>query len=473
MRRAYTQFERRIRAAARLSLYGSLVFLGVAAWVGSRVLQPAFVISDPWLGVDYGALPEVQLLQEFVGIDTSYPTGSELAGAEFLARKLAAAGIPVTIERFGTNQANLWAILEGTDPAALVLHQHIDTDPVPDPENWKYSPWSGKIAGPWIHGRGVFDMKSVGIAHLVAMLELKKAGLPLQRSVILLATGSEERGSDIGVKWILREHPELAARFWGVLTEGGVVEARASDELKYWGTEVAQRRQVEVTMCSPSRERLEALRQDLVEHGRSARLELPPVAAEYLSAYGPSREAPALRLRLTDPQALVRTPNVLDELPFPLHGVVSSRCHPYPTEPHPGGGFQVKAQCLLLPGTEFAAQSEALLPAWLRHGLPFTVREVSPPAAPSPLDHPLYLGLQEALRRRFREGDRGPWIQGAGSVTDARFFRAARIPTYGFSPFPFLITDTMRIGDLDEQVSVKAFVAGVELMRLLVEELAL
>ena len=40
-----------------------------------------------------------------------------------------------TIERMGERQANLWAVLEGEDPQALVLHKHIDIDPVDDPEH--------------------------------------------------------------------------------------------------------------------------------------------------------------------------------------------------------------------------------------------------------------------------------------------------------------------------------------------------
>ena len=103
------------------------------------------------------------------------------------------------------------------------------------------------------------------------MLDLKKSGKRLRRSVVLLATGSEERGSDFGMRWILREHPELARRFWAVLTEGGVVEAVSDSDVKYWGTEFAQRRQVEVRLCSPRRERLDELRADVYAFGPKPR----------------------------------------------------------------------------------------------------------------------------------------------------------------------------------------------------------
>lgn len=460
---------RRIRAAARLALYGSLAVTAAAAWLGSRLLQPSLDLHQPWLENDYAANPDVRLLQEFVRIDTSYPTGSELAGAQFLAAQLAAAGIPATIERIGQNQANLWAILEGEERSALVLHQHLDTDPVPNPERWAHPPFAAELDGPWIYGRGVFDMKSVGIAQLSAFVELKKSGRRPRRSVVLLATGSEERGSDVGMKWILREHPELGGRFWAVLTEGGVVEARSPTDLKYWGTEFAQRRQVEVRLCSHRRQRLEDVRADLLGRIETAPL-LTPEAAAYFRAYAPTRDQPALRALLGDPEGLVRTPNGVDALPPLLRGAFTSSCHPGTVTGHPESGFQILVHCLLLPGVEFEPMARELLPAWITHGLEMSVREVSAAAPGSPLVHPVLAAIDAELELRLPDAPRGPWLQ-VSSFTDARFLRPAGVPAYGFSPFPFFVTDTMRIGDPDEHVSLDGFVSGVEIYRGVVERL--
>src|SRR5262249_5202283 len=156
--------------------------------------------------------------------------------------------IPSEIEVLGNQHANLYAWLEGADKHPLVLHNHIDVESV-DPKEWFSPPFEAKIEVPWMYGRGTFDMKSVAIAQLVAMIDLKKSGRPLKRSVLFLATSSEEHGSRLGVRWILRQHPDLVGRFWAVLTEGGAVEARARDEIKYWGTEAAQKRFVDVHVC--------------------------------------------------------------------------------------------------------------------------------------------------------------------------------------------------------------------------------
>ena len=125
-------FDLRKRRAARVALYGSLllacaVALGLGAWI-DRPLRAHE--SELWITTDYKNLPEVKLLQHYVQIDTSPTTGDEMAGAHFLADRLAEAGIPSHIEQLAGRHANLWAVLEGEDPHALVLHNHIDVSPI-------------------------------------------------------------------------------------------------------------------------------------------------------------------------------------------------------------------------------------------------------------------------------------------------------------------------------------------------------
>ena len=117
------------------------------------------------------------------------------------------------------------------------------------PRSGSSPPFEARIELPWIYGRGVFDMKSVAIAQMLAMIDLKKSGAPLKRSVLFLATSSEERGSRLGVRHLIQTHPEMVRNFWAVLTEGGVVEARARDDIKFWGTEFAQKRYADLVVC--------------------------------------------------------------------------------------------------------------------------------------------------------------------------------------------------------------------------------
>src|SRR5690606_1363032 len=102
------------------------------------------------------------------------------------------------LEVLGTGDANLWAVIEGEEPEAVVLHHHIDVSDVPDPESWNLPPFAAEIDGPWLYGRGTFDMKSVAIAQLMAFLDVAERaarGDRPRRSVIFLATAAEEVGS--------------------------------------------------------------------------------------------------------------------------------------------------------------------------------------------------------------------------------------------------------------------------------------
>src|SRR5947199_746097 len=288
------------RQAARMGLYGCLVLVGAFTWGIVRCLDAPLRArqTEEWIGRDYASLPEVKLLQQYAQIDTSESTGDELKGAEFLARHFAAAGIPYRIEKVGPRKANLYAWLVGRDSHPLVLHNHIDVSDV-DPKEWFSPPFEARIRLPWIYGRGVFDMKSVAIAQMLAMIDLKKSGVPLSHSVLFLGTSSEERGSRLGVRRIIQLHPQMVRNFWAVLTEGGVVEARSRDEIKFWGTEVAQKYYADLIVCGDDRQRLEDLRKTLREMGPTVTdLRLTPEAREVLAAYGPTRDRKDLRRML-------------------------------------------------------------------------------------------------------------------------------------------------------------------------------
>jgi|GEM_PF-314422 len=469
----FSDFERGRRAAARTALYGGLALslsLTLLAFHLGRP-DPDLGLHVDWYHYPWESMEEVRLLQEYVRIDTTSDNGREIDGARFLAARLEEAGIPYHLEALGERHANLWAILEGEERQALVLHNHIDTDPIRFPEVWQNDPLGGEVRPPYIIGRGVFDMKSVAIAQLLAFIELKKTGVTPRRSVIFLATSSEEVGSDLGTRWVLREHPELRERMWGVLTEGGVLEMRDLDDLKYWGIELAQKTFVDLWVCSEHREPLEELRQDLLEIGLPIEgLRAPEEVRSFLEVYAPTRDDPELVERLSDLDSLLASPGEFLKLSPYLRSLFRDEAVAFPVEKVEGGGFRMRVKLHLLPGTDAEEARRRLLPPGLFHGFEVIWEDPLPPHHGSSSDHPLFLTAAKLMRERRPDAVVGPVFL-PWTATDSRFFRAAGIPSYGFSPFTFSSFETYRVGGPHERVSLLGYAEGVSLYKDLLGEL--
>jgi len=468
------RLEDRLQRASRVALYGSLALAMAAAYGMVATLDRPVVVGDTsWIEHDYLHDPTVGLLRHYVEIDTSEATGDEVAGARFLAARLAAAGIPFELERLGDKRANLYARLDGQDPHPLVLHNHIDVSDV-DPKDWIFPPFSAHLELPWIFGRGVFDMKSVGIAQLLAMIDLKQSGRPLRRSVLFLATGDEESGeSRLGVQWVIRQRPDLVHSFWAVLTEGGTVEARSRSDVKYWGTEIGQKHFAKLTVCSDSRERLEGLRRYLLDRGYTETdLHLLPQVADVLLAYAPSRDSALMREPLTHPENLLTDVGAFRAMPPYVRSMLRNEAVPFHVVPAGGGGYQLLIMLHMLPGVRAADVRDQLLPPWLLHGLAVSLDEAPGSPMPSPTSHPAFREIQATLKTEYPDFRAGPFFL-PWTATDSRYFRAAGVPSYGFSPFFIMSTDTYQVDAPNERLSLPGFLQGVELYRKLVRRLVL
>jgi len=452
--------ERKKRKAARVALYASLVTMVMVIGVLGKFTEWAVRPERRWGEQDLSGRPEVELLREYVRIDTR--SGKEIDGARFLAAKLAEAGIEATIEPLGDGRANLWAILEGRNPEALVLHHHMDVWSIDNAELWLHPPFAAELEGPWLYGRGTFDMKSYGVAQLLAFLDAARRQQPLERSLILLATSDEESGSVLGTRWVLAKHPELAARFWGVLTEGGVVEALNPEVIKYWGVETQQLRILFVDLCSPSRERLENLVADLHEWpANEIVLRLTEAFEDFAADYGPSRSRRLTRINLNIPEVVLRHRKGFRYLPHYLQSLLSDGIEA--REITAGeNGFEVRLTVFLLPGSDPESVVARLLPNWLIHGLSVTVGEPIGASFGSPQEHPLFVAAIDSLLRAYPEANAGSFFL-ANTITDSRFFRELGIPSYGYSPFLFFTTDTMWVDRNNERIPLPGFLSGVRI----------
>lgn len=481
---APTSAERLVRNSARAALYLALVGTGLVLKLLLLLAHPAAPaemagidrLQSQFDGVDFMALPEVQLLREYVGIDTSEPDADEVSGAEFLAAHLAAAGLDPHIERLSGKRANVWAFVEGEDPRAIVLAGHIDVEPAKGAGEWKYPPFSGAIEGPWMYGRGIYDMKSLTIAQLLATIdvarEAAKRGRKPARSILFLATSGEEIGSETGTRWILRGHPELVARMGVVLTEGGVVEATAGDQVKYWGIEFAQKRFTEVVFCSADAGKLNALRDVIPSHNvTDPTIPVSEPVSLFLSHYARTRGLGSFQGWLAHPEATLRNRPRFDSLTPFMKALFRNELVPFPVEADPEGGFRMRVYVHLLPEADRAAVLAELLPESLTLGWTQVVGEDVGARTPSPVDSSDFRAMQRVIEEAYPEVVVGPYFL-PWTATDSRFFRTAGIPSYGFSPFLLAVTDTMGIARANERMPLPGFVRGVAIYRQLVRELA-
>jgi acetylornithine deacetylase/succinyl-diaminopimelate desuccinylase-like protein len=457
----YSPFERRHRTAARSSLYASALLSGLLVFALTRAFDTQLELTGERSGTrDYWeTIATVRLLQRYIQIDTS---GREIEGARFLASELRAAGLDPVVEELDDGAANVWAVIEGEDPQALVLHNHIDVFAA-DPEQWVLPPFSGLIEPPFLNGRGAFDMKSLAIAQLEAMRALAAAPGKPKMSVIFLGTAGEETGSELGTRWILRQHPELASRFAAVLTEGGVVEPVHVDDVKYWGIETAQKRFVSGEACAADREALDWLFKQ-IQRRRDAYQPptITPEVTRFLASYAPTRQDDGLIASLDQIATGGFDPLRFRGFPRYLRSLFVNELIAFPVEEAEDGSYRLRLVIHLLPGADFEAVRAERLPAWMTHGLDVRFDRPLGSATGSPADSDLFRSLAKILEERHPGTPIGPHFL-PWTATDARFFRQAGIPAYGFSPFLIFNTESYRADTINERINLPGFVAGVDL----------
>src|SRR5437773_10863923 len=78
-------------------------------------------------------------------------------------------------------------------------------------------------------------MKGEAIAQLMTLLTLKRAGVPLKRDVIFLATADEEIGGGVGAGWFVEHHRDDVQDAEFLLNEGGTVRTDPSGRIEYYG----------------------------------------------------------------------------------------------------------------------------------------------------------------------------------------------------------------------------------------------
>ncbi|MFI9842508.1 M20/M25/M40 family metallo-hydrolase [Nonomuraea sp. NPDC051941] len=149
------------------------------------------------------------LLSELIRARSCNPPGDEAAPAAVLRNYLRHVGVDCTIHEARAGRANLSARIRGTgDGPSLLLLSHLDTVQA-DPAEWSVDPWAGLERDGSVWGRGALDLKGQAAAQAVAVASLVREGVHFDGDVVLAATADEERGSELGTRWLLEHRPEV------------------------------------------------------------------------------------------------------------------------------------------------------------------------------------------------------------------------------------------------------------------------
>jgi acetylornithine deacetylase/succinyl-diaminopimelate desuccinylase-like protein len=149
------------------------------------------------------------LLQELIRVDTTNPPGNETAAAELLRDYLEPNGVRCELVAKTPERANLVARIPGSgDGPRLMLLSHTDVV-LADPGEWTVPPFAGELRDGMVWGRGALDMKGQVAASAVAIASLAREGFEPRGDLVFAAVADEEVGSDFGLAWLCREHPEV------------------------------------------------------------------------------------------------------------------------------------------------------------------------------------------------------------------------------------------------------------------------
>jgi len=415
----------------------------------------------------------VHRLQEYIQVDTINPPGNETRAVEFFARLLDEEGIPYERAESAPGRGIIWARLKGGDEPALILLNHTDVVPA-DRQYWDVEPLSGEIRDGYLYGRGALDMKNMGMMEFQSFLALHRAGKPLNRDVIFLATGDEEAGGLYGAGWMVENHPEVFKNAGYLLNEGG--GAQRSGGHLIMGIEVTQKVPLWLRLKSTgepghgSRPLVESSVNRLIkalyriqDYGFQPRI--VPSVDQYFKGISVTREGER-KEQFADLRQAVQNPDFLLELQLEdptlnsltrntcsltrLQG--SSKINVVPPE------AQGELDCRLLPDQD-PDEFITLLETIINDPKVEIQKLMSFSPAVSSTDTELFKGITAVMKERHPDAIVTPSV--TTGFTDSHFFRDLGISCYGFNPA--IIPDDLQgtVHGNNERVPVESVKQGV------------
>ncbi|MFP4169015.1 MAG: M20 family metallo-hydrolase [Desulfonatronovibrionaceae bacterium] len=105
---------------------------------------------------------------------------------------------------------NLAAFIQGRDTGRTMwIISHLDVVPAGDVDTWESDPFTLRVDGDLIYGRGVEDNHQAVVSSLLCAKAVRSLGLRPEMNLGLLFVADEETGNDYGLKYVLDKHGDI------------------------------------------------------------------------------------------------------------------------------------------------------------------------------------------------------------------------------------------------------------------------
>ena len=160
----------------------------------------------------------IELTAELIEKETVNPPGNEYLAKEVIVSSLERLKARIEIIEGEKGRPNILGYLgEGEPSVAIIAH----LDVVPAGSGWKSDPFSARVRDGRIYGRGALDNKGPYAAAWAGVKAILESSLPLKGTIILGAVADEERGSRLGMEFLLKKgfSPSFA-----IIPDGGKID---------------------------------------------------------------------------------------------------------------------------------------------------------------------------------------------------------------------------------------------------------
>jgi acetylornithine deacetylase/succinyl-diaminopimelate desuccinylase-like protein len=360
----------------------------------------------------------------------------------------------------------------------------MDVVPV-EKERWEVDPFAGIIKDGYLYGRGTLDNKSMGIVEMMALLLLKREGIPLKRDILFFAAADEETGGRWGIQWAIENIPLLRKSEYA-LNEGGYVilnESGIPDRYEISnGQKVILQLRLKAKGTSghasmphpdnPNVKLIHALEgvikwetpYNILPMVKEFFLKMapkqPPDKRKFFEDIGKGLNDPSFSIWLTSNpiyNAMVRNTISLTI----LQG--GSKSNVIPSE------STATLDCRLIPGSSKEDFLEEIKER-LGNKIEIEGNMESQSIPPSPLDTDLFRAIQKYAAENDPDCPAVPLL--LPGATDSRFLRGEGIITYDSCPFRLTEKEMLRVHGNNERIAIENLRFGMRMMVDILKEIA-